>query len=104
MFSYYLTNNDTNEIVISKWPAIPCSKQLDSVRNAFNWHYDDHITVSGFRSNFHLIGNTKLIRDGNHFYPSFIKDHTYSITFNKDTIIQIELLDNIDDMLKIISM
>lgn len=109
MFSYYLTNTDTNEIVVGKWSRLPSSKQIDSIRKSFNWHYDDNIMVSGYGNRFHLIGNTKLINDtrliynGKHFYPSFIEDRTYSITFNDADIDTIKLLDNIDDVLQIIT-
>ena len=81
MFSYYLTNTDTNEIVVSKWSRIPSPRQLNSIRKAFNWDYDDNLTVSGYKCKFHLIGNTRLIHDGKHFYPSFIEDKTYSYFF-----------------------
>lgn len=103
MFSYYLMNTNTNEIVIGKWSRLPSSKQLDAVRKAFSWHYDDNLTLSGYGSKFHLIGNTKLIHDGKHFYPSFIEDRTYSVTFDDNTINQIRLLDSIDDVLQIVT-
>lgn len=103
MFSYYLTNTDTNEIVVSKWSRIPSPRQLNSIRKAFNWDYDDNLTVSGYKRKFHLIGNTRLIHDGKHFYPSFIEDRTYSVTFNDDAIEQIRLLDSIDDVIQIVT-
>ncbi len=103
MFSYYLTNTDTNEIVVSKWSRIPSPRQLNSIRKAFNWDYDDNLTVSRYKCKFHLIGNTRLIHDGKHFYPSFIEDRTYSVTFNDDAIEQIRLLDSIDDVIQIVT-
>ena len=103
MFSYYLTNTDTNEIVVSKWSRIPSPRQLNSIRKAFNWDYVDNLTVSGYKRKFYLIGNTRLIHDGKHFYPSFIEDRTYSITFNDDAIEQIRLLDSIDDVIQIVT-
>lgn len=103
MFSYYLTNTDTNEIVVSKWSRIPSPRQLNSIRKAFNWDYDDNLTVSGYKRKFHLIGNTRLIHDRKHFYPSFIEDRTYSVTFNDDAIEQIRLLDSIDDVIQIVT-
>ena len=103
MFNYYLTNTDTNEIVVSKWTRVPSPRQLNSIRKAFNWMDTDNLTVSGYKRRFHLIGNTQLIHDGKHFYPSFIEDRTYSVTFKDDMIAQIRLLDSINDVIQIVT-